>query len=181
MEPLAELAKIFMDNTAPLRRRIEAAALVLQHAAPEGLTNQATDFLMSVAKMDVAPDYRIEAVKSLAKRQTPKASAPPTNGGNPALWREQWIRRISDERRKELYKLGLWPPPKGWMDDLIDPNWVPPEGPGYGPVEPEGFWQSDGRDARAQAQEWQRPETERLILNCSYLDYWRYRTLQRQH
>ena len=139
MEPLDHLPEIFNDEEAPLKRRIEAASLVLQHCASDELVDDAVAFLTEISKSDVAAIHRIESVKALARRLTPKVSAPTNGQGDPARWREQWIRRFADERRSELYKLGLWPAPEGWMSDLLDPSWEPPPGPGYGPVEPEGF------------------------------------------
>lgn len=136
MEPLAQLANIYSDEETALRRRVEAAALVLQHAASEELVADASEFLIAVSKADEAlPDCRIEAIKALAKRQVPKAASPGTAGNNPAAFREAWIRQISADRRSELRELGLWPAPEGWADDLKSPDWVPPEGnpPGYPP------------------------------------------------
>ena len=43
MEPLAELADIYLDEETSLRRRVEAAALVLQHAASDELVADATE------------------------------------------------------------------------------------------------------------------------------------------
>ena len=138
MEPLTQLADIFNDEEVPLRRRIEAAALVLQHEAPDELVADAADFLMSVAKMDVAATYRIEAVKALAKREVPRAgTVAPVNR---AEWTEGWRNLAIDERRKALQAAGEWEDrPADWADDLKSPDWIPPEGNPNPPVDVVGF------------------------------------------
>jgi hypothetical protein len=76
-EILTELKAIYCSTRVPMDRRIEAAAVVLTHEAPEALVKNATAFLEGVSKaVSLHPDYRIDAIKALAKRAVPKAAAP---------------------------------------------------------------------------------------------------------
>ncbi len=81
-EILAELKEIYCSVEVPMDRRIEAAAVVLTHSAPEALVANATAFLETVSRAEgLAPSYRIDAIKALARRAVPKAAPPDAPSG----------------------------------------------------------------------------------------------------
>jgi hypothetical protein len=52
------------------------------------------------------------------------------------LWREKAI----TERAFALINAKEWPPPVGWLDDLLSRDWIPPEG---------DFWETVRRERRS--------------------------------
>jgi hypothetical protein len=52
------------------------------------------------------------------------------------LWREKAI----TERAFALINAEEWPPPVGWLDDLLSRDWIPPEG---------DFWETVRRERRS--------------------------------
>jgi hypothetical protein len=52
------------------------------------------------------------------------------------LWREKAI----TNRAFALINAKEWPPPVGWLDDLLSPDWIPPKG---------DFWVTVRRERRS--------------------------------
>jgi hypothetical protein len=52
------------------------------------------------------------------------------------LWREKAV----TERAFALISAKEWPPPVGWLDDLLSRDWIPPEG---------DFWETVRREPRS--------------------------------
>jgi hypothetical protein len=79
--PIAELLKIIADRKAVAPVRVEAATLVLAHAADERSTTIASGYLGAVARDDETDDgLKLDALRALAKRAVPKAPPPSTLG-----------------------------------------------------------------------------------------------------
>lgn len=71
-DPIEQLLALALAGEP--RVRVEAASLVLQHAAAEGQIAQATAVLTEVARHPDTPgDLKIDALRALARRAVPKA------------------------------------------------------------------------------------------------------------
>jgi hypothetical protein len=126
------LIKIMRDEKVPIRRRIEAASGLLDYEAPLEAVELAKEFLKSVFE-DPAQhvDDKLDASKLMRKAEAAKISRPmarATNEGDCELSRNLEIAH----RRLALMDAGVWPPPPGWIDDLLSKDYKPLHGSGGG-------------------------------------------------
>jgi hypothetical protein len=122
---LAALRDIFLDANVSARSRVEAAEAVLSYESPEGLVSEAKAFLTTVFEdPDTLVTIRLDALKVIRKAEARKVTQPASNDDRAGreLGRELLIAR----RRLKLAEAGLWPPPKGWADDLLSSDFIPP-------------------------------------------------------
>jgi len=116
------------DEAAPLRRRIEATAGLLEYATPMEAVELAKEFLTSVFEdKEIHVDLRLDALKLVRKAEAAKMTRPSTSVADEVANREAWRRVEMARRRMKMIAEGLWPCP-GWADDLLHSDYKPPHG-----------------------------------------------------
>ena len=126
---ITALLDIMNDTEAPLRRRIEAAAGLLDFEAPSEIADAAKNFLTSVFEdTDRHVDDRLDALKLMRKSEARKITQPTVSAADERANREQARRLEVARRRVALVEAGMWPPEKGWADDLLGDSYVAPPG-----------------------------------------------------
>jgi hypothetical protein len=123
------LLEIMADSSTPLRRRIEATEGLLAYEAPGEAVEQAKSFLTSVFEDgNQHYDDRLDALKLMRKAEARKITQPTATAADAQANREVSRKLEVIRRRLSLFKAGMWPAPKGWMDDLSPANYVAPPG-----------------------------------------------------
>jgi len=127
---IAALLDIMNNAAAPLRRRIEATEGLLAYEAPEEAVDEAKIFLTSIFENSSEHvDDRLDALKLMRKAEARKITQPTVSAADERANRELWRQVEIARRRVAMVNAGLWPPPKGWMNDLRRENYVTsPEG-----------------------------------------------------
>ena len=64
----------------------------------------------------------------MRKAEARKITQPTATAADAQANREMSRKLEVARRRVSLYKAGMWPAPKGWMDDLSPENYVAPPG-----------------------------------------------------
>jgi hypothetical protein len=120
------LREIMADETAPPRRRIEAAEGLLDYEAPSEVVEEAKAFLTTVFEdSEMAVEIRLDAVTLMRKVEARKV-VPARVAVRDEPGRVEHCRLIETLRRKsELIAAGVFPLPEGWDDDLNSPDYVP--------------------------------------------------------
>ena len=126
---IVALIQIIADTDAPLRRRLEAAELLLAYEAPQEAVDQAKAFLTSVFEdAEQRVDDRLDALKLMRKAEVRK-TAPTVPAVNARKNRELWRQLEIGHRRAGMFKAGLWGDhPKDWAADLLSEDYVEPPG-----------------------------------------------------
>ena len=126
---IAALLEIMADAEAPLRRRIEAASGLLDYEAPAEAVEIAKAFLTAVFEdADQHVDFRLDALKLMRKAEARKITQPTTTAADAQANREAWRKLEVARRRAAMAGAGMWPPAKGWADDLSGEAYVAPPG-----------------------------------------------------
>lgn len=126
---IAALLDIMTDTAAPVRRRVEACEGLLAYEAPEEAVEKAKDFLASIFEdANQHIDDRLDALKLMRKAEARRISQPTVTAADDRANRETWRRLEAARRRMALIEAGMWPPPKGWADDLMSENYKAPPG-----------------------------------------------------
>ena len=124
---ITALLDIMNDTEAPLRRRIEAAAGLLDFEAPSEIADAAKNFLTSVFEdTDQHVDDRLDALKLMRKSEARKITQPTVSAADERANREAWRKLEIARRRVTMVELGLWPPARNWADDLLGEGYVAP-------------------------------------------------------
>jgi hypothetical protein len=124
---VAVLLEIMGDRRVPISRRIQAAETLISFETTEEIAARTKAFLTAVVESEhVALNLRLDASKLMRKAESPKVTPQTVRTTNPGRWREVWREVAIGRRRLRLDKAGLWPPPRDWCDDLLDPDYEPP-------------------------------------------------------
>src|SRR5262245_36000255 len=96
-----------------------------------GLTSCARSF-SKACECPLYPEHvddRLDALKLMRKAEARKITQPTVSAADERANRELWRQVEIARRRVAMVNAGLWPPPKGWINDLRRENYVTsPEG-----------------------------------------------------
>ncbi len=123
------LISIMRDDTAPVRRRIEATASLLDYETPAEIVEIAKEFLARTGEdTNQRVDDRLEALALLRRAEERKIRRPTAAGSLEVDRREEWRRWELFERQLKLTRSGIFPLPEGWDSDLRSPEYLAPPG-----------------------------------------------------
>lgn len=116
-------------SAAPIRRKIEATASIIEYDCPDEIADAAKAFLLEVSEDDeLDVEYRLDALRLMRKAEAKKINQPSVTTAEHSANRERWRQFRIGQRRGALDRMGAWPPEPGWADDLRGPDFTPPEG-----------------------------------------------------
>lgn len=125
---ITTLIEILTGKETPSARRIEAAGLLLEYAAPVEIMAKAQQILTEIFQSKGEElVFRLDALKLSRKVSAAKINRPTTAAADDPANRERWRRIEMAQRRMALLDSDLWPAPPGWADDLSGPGYQPPE------------------------------------------------------
>ena len=134
---IAALIEIMSDEGISARRRIEACEGLLAYESPSEIVQHARAFLESVFENDEqSVQDRLDAVKLARKFEAPKITPRTVHTRRETDRREAWRRYEILQRKFKLVLATKDHPPKGWDDDLLSPDYLPPPGSEWPPTIP---------------------------------------------
>jgi hypothetical protein len=143
---IAALIDIMSDPEAPLRRRIEATAGLLDYEATAEAVEVAKVFLTSIFEdREQHVDDRLDALKLMRRAESAKIVRRPVREvPRERVEHFRWMETM--HRKAALIDAGVWPLPEGWDADLESADYVPVSGD---EPEPEQDLAAALRNARA--------------------------------
>lgn len=110
-----------------VRSGVGTAATLLTYETPAEVAEYTKGFLTSVIedRERVTADTRLRASTLLRRFEAKRVAQQTIKSGSSDHWREVWRNVALGRRRVRLDKAGLWPAPRSWADDLLDPDFEP--------------------------------------------------------